>query len=53
MMLYVIAVFGFVGLIWALIGLGEAHTGVCRIFRELECDRRIAQPESGPGGILE
>ncbi len=51
-MLYLIAIFGFVGLIWALIGLDEAHTGVCRIFRELECDRRIAQPENGRGGSL-
>lgn len=38
-MLYLFAIFGFVGLIWALIGLGEARTGVSRIFRELEYDR--------------
>jgi hypothetical protein len=44
-MLFVI--FGFIGIISALIGLGEAHTGVSRIFRELEYDLPIAQTDSG------
>jgi hypothetical protein len=32
---------GFVCLIWMLIGLGEVHSGVSRIFQELEYERQL------------
>lgn len=32
---------GFVCLIWVLIGLGEARSGVSRIFQELEYERQL------------
>jgi hypothetical protein len=32
---------GFICLIWALIGLGGAHSGVSRIFQELEYERQL------------
>jgi uncharacterized membrane protein len=35
-MLYVLYIGGFTTVILALIGLSEAHTGVSRLFRELE-----------------
>jgi hypothetical protein len=50
MVLYCVMIF--VGLIWALTGLGEARTGVSRIFRELEYDRSIGEAAHGGDEIL-
>ena len=44
-MLYVLCIGGFATLILALIGLNEAHTGVSRLFRELDEERRVAGPD--------
>ena len=45
-MLYASLITGFVCLVWALIGLGEAHSGVGRVFRELEDTNELANGES-------
>jgi hypothetical protein len=36
---------GFVCLIWVLIGLGEARSGVSRIFQELEYERQLGRTQ--------
>jgi hypothetical protein len=36
---------GFVFVIWALISLSEARSGVSRIFRELEQERQLGQAQ--------
>jgi hypothetical protein len=36
---------GFVCLLWAVIKLVEAHSGVSRIFRELENERQLEEPQ--------
>jgi len=36
----------FVGLIWALISLSGAQTGVSRIFQELEYERQLGQDQT-------
>ena len=42
-MLFGSLVAGVVFIIWALVGLSEAHSGVGRVFRELEDERDLAQ----------
>jgi hypothetical protein len=42
-MLFISLVAGFVFLIWALVGLSEAHSGVGRVLRELEDERKLAK----------
>ena len=37
----------FIFLIWALVGLSGAHSGVGRVFRELENERELAETGSG------
>lgn len=44
-MLYGLLVFGFVLFLWALAGLSEAHSGVGRVFRELENERELTDAE--------
>jgi hypothetical protein len=41
-LLYLLVITSFLAVIWALLGLYEAHTGVNRLFRELELKREEA-----------
>lgn len=42
-------IIGFICLIWALASLLEAHSGVGRIFQELEYERQAGQMQPRPG----